>query len=391
MPERTTMNVLHAYKVYRPDVDGGIPEVIAKLTRPNASGDRAEILVARDRGLPRRYVFDGCEVRAVGSFGQISSMPIAPGFPFALRRAARRFDVLALHYPFPLNDLGVALGIPDEVAVVVHWHADIIGRGAVMPLLTPLIRRTLDRADRIIISHQSIFDGSSLLQPFAAKCVSIPFGVDTSEWTDVDAALQQRIEELKQRHPRLIVAMGRLVPYKGFAVLLEALTQIDGELVIIGEGAERDNLQRLAARLGVSDRLQLPGFLPRDEVKAYFHAAKLFTLPSVTIAEAFGLVQIEAMAVGLPVVNTALPTAVPTIARDGQEGLTVPIHDAPRLAAAINRLLDDPALAGAFGEAGRRRVATHYEQSVFHSSVRQVYEFAVESRRNRSPRGETKT
>lgn len=385
------MNVLHAYKVYRPDVDGGIPEVIAKLTRPNVTGDRAEILVARDRGLPRRYVLDGTQVRAVSSLGQISSMPIAPGFPFALRRAARRFDLLALHHPFPLNDLGVALGIPDDVAVVVHWHADIIGRGAVMPLVAPLIRHTLDRADRIIVSHPSIFDGSSFLQPHAAKCVSIPFGVDTSEWTGVDDALARRIAELKRSHPRLIVAMGRLVPYKGFAVLLRALTRIDGEVVIIGEGAERDNLQRLADQLGVADRLWLPGFLPRDEVKAYFHAARMFALPSVTVAEAFGLVQIEAMAVGLPVVNTALPTAVPTIARDGLEGLTVPVNDAQRLAAAINRLVDDPALAAAFGEAGRRRVAAEYEQSTFLASVRQVYEDALESRQERSPRGETKT
>lgn len=386
-----TMNVLHAYKVYRPDVDGGVPEVIAKLTGADATGDRAEILVARDRGLPRRYVLGGTPVRAVGSFGQISSMPIAPGFPFALRQAASRFDVLALHHPFPLNDLGVAFGIPDDVAVVVHWHADIVGRGAVMPLVAPLIRRTLDRADRIIVAHQSIFDGSSFLQPYVSKCVTIPFGVDTSEWTNIDDALQRRIADLKRDHPRLIVAMGRLVPYKGFSVLLQALQQIDGEVVIIGEGAERDNLQRLAEQLGVADRLRLPGFLPRDEVKAYFHAARLFTLPSVTVAEAFGLVQIEAMAVGLPIVNTALPTAVPTIARDGLEGLTVPVNDAPRLAAAINRLLDDPVLAGALGDAGRRRVAAEYEQSVFRANVRQVYENAVESRRSRAPGGETRT
>ncbi|KPG01567.1 glycosyl transferase family 1 [Rhodopseudomonas sp. AAP120] len=385
------MNVLHAYKVYRPDVDGGVPEVIAKLTGADATGDRAEILVARDRGLPRRYVLGGTPVRAVGSFGQISSMPIAPGFPFALRQAASRFDVLALHHPFPLNDLGVAFGIPDDVAVVVHWHADIVGRGAVMPLVAPLIRRTLDRADRIIVAHQSIFDGSSFLQPYVSKCVTIPFGVDTSEWTNIDDALQRRIADLKRDHPRLIVAMGRLVPYKGFSVLLQALQQIDGEVVIIGEGAERDNLQRLAEQLGVADRLRLPGFLPRDEVKAYFHAARLFTLPSVTVAEAFGLVQIEAMAVGLPIVNTALPTAVPTIARDGLEGLTVPVNDAPRLAAAINRLLDDPVLAGALGDAGRRRVAAEYEQSVFRANVRQVYENAVESRRSRAPGGETRT
>ncbi|PZA09400.1 glycosyl transferase family 1 [Rhodopseudomonas palustris] len=371
------MHVLHAYKVYRPDVDGGIPEVIAKLTQPSSSGDKAEILVARDRGWPRRFVLDGCAVRAVGSLGTLWSMPIAPGFAFALHRAASRFDVLALHAPFPLNDLGVALGVPDDVAVVVHWHADILGRGLVMPVLAPLIRRTLDRADRIIVSHPSILNGSAFLEPHAAKCVAIPYGVQASAWQQTDETVRRRIDELKHKHPRLIVAIGRLVPYKGFAVLLQAMTKIDAEVVIIGEGSERADLEALAQQLGVADRVMLPGFLPHDEMKAYLHAAKVFALPSVTAAEAFGLVQIEAMAVGLPVVNTALPTAVPTIARHGSEGLTVPVVNPDALANAITRLLDDPELATAYGQAGRRRVSEVYDHAVFQSAVRDIYQATI--------------
>jgi rhamnosyl/mannosyltransferase len=116
-------------------------------------------------------------------------------------------------------------------------------------------------------------------------------------------------------------------------------------------------------------------------MKAWLHAAKAFVLPSVTTAEAFGIVQIEAMAAGLPVVNTSLPTAVPTIARNDREGFTVAPHDSGALAVAINRLLNDPTLAGRFGAAGRARVDAEYSEAVFLHRIRQVYIDALSSRR----------
>ena len=93
------------------------------------------ILVARDRGLPRRYLHDDTPVEAVGSLGQLMSMPIAPGFPFALRRATRTCDVLALHVPFPLNDFSLLFGIPANVAVVLHWHSEIAGARSQLPFI----------------------------------------------------------------------------------------------------------------------------------------------------------------------------------------------------------------------------------------------------------------
>ncbi|MET0710444.1 MAG: glycosyltransferase [Tardiphaga sp.] len=379
------MRVTHAYKIFRPDIEGGIPAVMSQLSRLRESGDEVRVLTVRANGPSRQFELDGAAVTALHSFGEISSMPISPRFPFALRRAARECDVLALHAPFPLNDLGLSLGVPDDTAVVVHWHAEILGRKAVMPLVAPLVRRSLKRADRIVVSDQSIIDESPFVKPHAAKCVIVPYGIVPGEWAGISDSVRQQAETLRAKHPRLAISMGRLVPYKGFPVLLKALQTIDGEVVIVGGGSEHQRLQELAKEYGVADRLILAGFLPREEMKAWLHAAKLFVLPSVTTAEAFGIVQIEAMAAGLPVVNTNLPTAVPTIARDGREGFTVPIHDADALAAAVNRLLDDPALAARFGAAGRARVDAEYSEAVFLRRIRQVYLDALASRRGGAP------
>ncbi len=375
------MRVTHAYKIFRPDIEGGIPAVISQLARLRESGVEVSVLTVRAKGSTRRFDLDGTAVSAMRSFGEISSMPISPVFPLALKQAALTCDVLALHAPFPLNDLGMALGVPDDTAVVVHWHAEILGRKAVMPLVAPLVRRTLARADRIVVSDQSIIDGSPFLGPHAGKCAIVPYGIEPGEWSDPNDSTLKQADALRVKHPRLVISMGRLVPYKGFPVLLKALQQIDGEVVIVGHGSEYQHLKQLAAEFGVADRLILTGFLPRDAMKAWLHAAKAFVLPSVTTAEAFGIVQIEAMAAGLPVVNTSLPTAVPTIARDGLEGFTVPPNEAGPLADAVNRLLKNPQLAINLGSAGRERVTAEYSEAVFLDRIHKVYVSALESRR----------
>jgi len=151
-------------------------------------------------------------------------------------------------------------------------------------------------------------------------------------------------------------------------------------VVIIGEGPLKSTLARLAKRLGVAERVQLKGFMPRDQLKIHLRAARLFAFPSVTSAETFGIAQIEAMAAGVPIVNTALDTGVPKVARHGVEAITVPVGDAPALAAAIRRLLDDAALANRLGLAGSVRAQAEYGQERFVASVRRVYLDAYERR-----------
>ena len=136
--------------------------------------------------------------------------------------------------------------------------------------------------------------------------------------------------------PRHIVALGRLVGYKGYDVLVRAMQTIDGYATIIGEGPLLAELQQLAIRLGVSDRIRFAGRLTRSEIKQLFCSAQVFAFPSVTEAEAFGIVQIEAMAAGLPIVNTQLATTVPLVARHDTEALTVPPNDPHALSQALS-------------------------------------------------------
>lgn len=383
------MRILHAYKVYLPNVFGGIPAVIAMLAMLQRLGFKTDVLVACQRGVGRKYEFEGVNVEATSSIGTVMSTPLAPTYPFRFIERARSADIVVHHAPFPLTDIGVLL-MPRDTVLIVHWHAEVIGRPWLMRILSPFIRHSLRRADRIVVSDRVIVDNSPFLKEFAEKCVVVPYGCDDAYWGKLSSGEQRAVDDLQRKYPRLIVSVGRLVSYKGYEVFLHAMRDVDADAVIVGEGQLKANLIKLAEELGVLDRVTFLGVLESHEVKQYIHAARVFAFPSVTEAEAFGIVQLEAMSAGKPVVNTALATAVPNVARDGMEGLTVPPSQPAALADALRRLLDQPDYAVSLGNAGKERVRAEFSQPLFLSRMQEVYKEALQRRcavRNGEARG----
>ena len=146
----------------------------------------------------------------------------------------------------------------------------------------------------------------------------VPYAIDAAAWTAVTAEQREQTDRLRMRHPRLIVSTGRLVPYKGYDVLLDDMADLDASLIIIGAGPMRGELLQRGRKLNLGDRLILAGHLDRSEMKVVLNAARVFVFPSVSAAESFGIAQLEAMTAALPVVNTALQTAVQHVARHGR-------------------------------------------------------------------------
>ncbi len=377
------MRILHAYKIYRPDIEGGIPAVISSLAQGSDAHTTHSILSARRFGAARRYTLDDIPVEAAASLGTLFSTPLSPGYVPAFVRRARSADVVIHHAPLPLNDAAILLGLPDDVALIVYWHADVVGFPLLKRLVAPLIRRALARADRIVVSGPPMIGNSEFLRPHAEKCAVLPYGMDLDYWRTLDADERARADELRRQQPRHIVALGRLVGYKGYDVLIRAMQTVDAHATIIGEGPLLADLQQLAIKLGVSSSIRFAGRLPRSEIKQLFHSAQVFAFPSVTEAEAFGIVQIEAMAAGLPIVNTHLATTVPLVARHDLEALTVAPNDPQALSQALNRILDEPVLAERLGTAGRERAMSEFDQAVFRARMTTIYEDALRAHRHR--------
>lgn len=371
------IRVLHTYKTFRPDATGGVAEVISTIVWNLKGNFRHAILVARERGGDRSYFDQGLPVQAVGSFGLWSSMPIAPRYPKQLIRALKQSDLVVHHAPFPLADMGLLFRRRNGPRLIVHWHAEVVRSSLSVAATSILVSRSLQQASAIIVSDQCMIERSQLLGRFAEKCVIIPYAADCRFWSELTEDERIQVRSLRSQYPDLIVTTGRLVPYKGHDVLLEAMQNVQASLVVIGAGPLQHRLRAMAASLGLQSRVHFLGHQPRERLKLFLHAGKIFAFPSTSIAESFGIAQVEAMAAGLPIVNTKLATAVPRVARHELEALTVEPGDSTALASALSRLLANPALAFRLGTAAKARAHREYDQQPFLTRIRKVYQDAM--------------
>lgn len=354
---------------------GGIVHVIESIVSGlKDKVDQLVLVAAQQFGMGGSSFYQGVQVKRVFSLGNLFSMPLALSYPFHFWVQAKQADIVHFHYPFPLVDLTVALYFPRKTALVVHWHAEITAQKKLARWLGFFTRRCLQRADKIIVSSPDIIAESVWLKPYVDKCQVIPYGINPYYLSQLSSVERMRVSELKQRYPRLVLAVGRLVSYKGFSVLLKAIKETDAQLIIIGEGVLAHTLQRQIEDLGLQERAWLKGRVDDAELKCFYHACRLFAFPSETEAEAFGLVQLEAMLCAKPVVNTKLNSSVPWVARDDKEGITVPPSDDKALAVAIESLLTDSALATRLGNAGFERVNQLFTQEMFLQQIDQLYE-----------------
>jgi glycosyltransferase involved in cell wall biosynthesis len=150
-----------------------------------------------------------------------------------------------------------------------------------------------------------------------------------------------------------VLAVGELHPKKGLDLLIRAVAELDGvTLRIAGEGEQREKLAALANELGVADRVELPGFVSRDRLRALFERATVMAVPSR--AEPFGLVILEAFAAGVPVV-AARTGGIPEVVGEEGAAVLVPPEDPGKLACALRELLDDPSRRAGLRLRGRDR------------------------------------
>ena len=240
----------------------------------------------------------------------------------------------------------------------------------------------LRRAQAIIATSQSYLDASHALANWHAKTQVVPLGIADAEpsratgspgpWRDGP-------------HLRLL-AVGRLSRYKGFDVLIEALAgAADVDLLLVGGGECEGELRALAAQRGVGGRIAFAGELDDDALAAAYESADAFVLPSRDRGEAFGLVLLEAMRAGLPVIASAIDgSGVGEVVVEDETGLLVPPGDAAALAGAVARLRGDDALRRRLGSGGRARWKSTFtlERSV--QATRAMYREAL-ARRDTDP------
>jgi glycosyltransferase involved in cell wall biosynthesis len=215
-------------------------------------------------------------------------------------------------------------------------------------------------------------DSSPCLREHRERCHVIPFGIPEKHFHQPS---EKAISAIRARHgDRIVLSVGRLVYYKGLNQLILAMAEVPGRLLIAGTGPLLPDLLKLVRSLHLDDRVEFLGAPDDDELRALYHAADVFVLASTARSEAFGLVQVEAMAAGTPVVNTSVDSGVPFVSVHGTTGLTVPPSDSKALAMAISSLLDDPQLRLQYGNAARFRAESMFRCSTMADRTLQMYQ-----------------
>jgi rhamnosyl/mannosyltransferase len=341
-----------------------------QLSRLLAGHVDLEVVVVNHGDGEVREIVHGLPLRRLKASATIAGAPICWGLPRAIREAGA--DIVHIHAPHPSALLAyLASGAPGRL-VCTH-HSDIVRQRLLGTLLAPLHDMAFGRARAIIASNPNIVASSPILARHRERCIVVPFGIRCSLYETPD---EWAVDVVRKKFGApIVLAIGRLVYYKGFEYLIRAMALLPqvAALVIIGDGPLRGRLEAEIQALGLVGRVYLLGNVPDPTV--YYHACDIFVLPSIARSEAFGIVQLEAMACGKAVVNTRIEgSGVPFVSCDGETGLTVPPADASALATAIAHLLGDAPLRAQLGQAGRRRVQEHFTPEQMRDRTLGVYD-----------------
>ena len=373
--KHTRLRVVHVGKFYPPHV-GGIETHLHALCGALKESIDVRVLVANDKPGDEDAIVDGVSVSRLGIQFSIAGAPVCPTMAWKIRRV--QADLVHVHLPNPAGILAVmASGYRGRI--VATWHSDVVRQRRLARLFAPIQRRFLRNCKAIIATSPNYVESSTDLAAFKARCRVIPYGIGISDFRHPDF---EAVEAIHHKYAGLLVlAVGRLVYYKGLEYLISAMAGINATLLVVGDGPLRLSLERQANDLGVSDRIKFLGEMQPSEIVPYYQACDVFALPSVARSEAFGIVQLEAMACGKPVVNTKLASGVPFASLDGVTGITVDPGNAPMLEHAINRLLQDVDLRARLGRAALDRVRQEFTVEAMVSRTRDLYEELVNGAR----------
>lgn len=377
--------IVHFGKFYFPEV-GGIEAVTASVAEGAQQAGHAVSVVCFNGEHPaaRHETINGIKVLRAKQSLNVASQPLSLDYVRLALGAARDAAVVHLHAPNLLAAL-CSLWLRPRTRLLVHWHGDIRNKGLLGRVIRPLERRYLERADVIVVTSEVYGRTSEALMPFQDKLRVVPIGVpdpaaiavaDDGTGPSGDGSWESRLQGR-----RVILSVGRLVPFKGFDVLIEAARSLadDVAVVIVGDGPARADLQARIDAAGLEGKVFLTGSLPGRQTGGTLHRlfqrADLYCLPSVDRSESFGVVLIEAMAYGTPCLVSDIPgSGVTWVSEAGVSGATFPVANAPALAREAMRLLDDPQAMQRLGEGARARYRDLFTEDVATRRMLDVYD-----------------
>jgi glycosyltransferase involved in cell wall biosynthesis len=372
-----SIKIVHFGKYYFPE-NGGVESVTSTLAEAAALNAYSVEVVCFGNLVKdvSEEIIEGVNVFRCPVAAIISSQPLGCRYFFTSIKRSKFADVVHLHLPNYLAMLS-AFFIPKKTKLIIHWHSDVINKGLIAFLLSPIEYFCLQRADLVIATSENYANYSRPLDRFKDKVKVVPIGIEDksiikqSVLSEVSPSLFHLINSKK-----VILSVGRLVPYKGFEVLINASKEIDVNAIvlIVGTGPLEKKLSDLVKMNKLEKKVYLLGNVSDGLLNALFRSADIFCLPSINRSEAFGVVLLEAMSYSLPIVSTNIEgSGVAWVNHDGFTGFNVPVNESNKIASACNLILRNSILAKKIGMAGRKRYLEQFQENIFVERIINAY------------------
>ena len=297
------------------------------------------------------------------------SAPFSFGFFRKFFQLHTQFDIIHIHTPNPFALIALYFVKP-SAKIIIHWHSDILNKGILYWFIKPFETAALQKASAIIGTSQTYIDESEPLKKYAQKTHCIPLGTTISKKQNIlkdHRSIQQQFV-----HKKIVFSLGRFVGYKGFNYLISAANFLPDDIIVIigGDGPLFQEYELFIQQNKLADKVILIGNIPDDELQNYFEAADIFCLPSCEKSEAFGVVIIEALSFGKPVVATSIAgSGVGWVNQDGVTGFNVPTKNPVALADAIIKLSNDDSLRKTMGEAALNRYHQFFTEDIMQRNI----------------------
>jgi len=347
------LHVLHVFKLYLPDLHGGIQEVIRQLchtTTLKYGVENRVLTVAQGPGTREIELADSTVVRCRLTL-DAASTPISIDMVGEFKRQLAWADIVHYHFPWPFAEC-LHLLHSKKIKSVVTYHSDIYKQRLLKVLYGPVMHAFLRRVGRIIVTSGNYLATSSDLASHRDHCTVIPIGLDEHSYAPVAADSLAAWE--RRLGSGFFLFVGILRYYKGLHVLLEASRHAPFTVVIAGTGPLEKELKEKAAALGL-ENVHFVGYIADQDKAALFRLARAVVFPSLYRSEAFGVSLLEGAMYGRPLLCTEIGTGTTFVNEKDVTGLVVPPGDAAALRTAMEKLHEDDALCTAMGKKSRQR------------------------------------
>ena len=367
------MHILQVTPYFYPHFGGveshvlGLSENLIKL------GHEVEVVTSRYSRMPEIEKFNDIKITRLPQWINMYNTPVVTAIQSFVRRS--HADVVHVHSPPPFTERFAAKGAKESnKPLVVTHHCDlelkgIFGNIAVNLYQSMLGKYPLEIADKVISTTKSYATTSRSLWDIDVEVV--PNAVDIDRFHPRNDGRHIR-DKYVNENESLALFVGRLVPHKGIGILIRSIKNTqNGKLLIVGDGPYLPWLKKLAKKLNIEERIVFVGPISDYWLPAYYAATDVVILPSTSRLEAFGIVGLEGMATGKPLILSDIPGVRDVISSD--EGFIVEPLDPEAIKTSIEKIWNSPEMAKQMGKKGRERVEKLFSWEKVSKDIEKIF------------------